>query len=238
MQAQTPTRTSAARPVVNQRHDGYRAVHKALRLYMTDTLNRVGRCDPTDNTEVDTTLNQLDALLTFLEQHIAHERDFLHPALERARAGSAGRVDHDHAEHAEATADLRDGAAYVRNTSGAVRGAGLLALYRNFALFVAENLVHMHHEETELNAVLWEHYSDDELIAIERALVGSIPPFELMQSLPWFIAAQNAPERAAMLRGMQAGMPPEAFLGVLDAARGVLSAADNRKLLVALDLPN
>ena len=43
-------------------------------------------------------------------------------------------------------------------------------------------------------------------------------------------------ERFAMLLGMQAGMPPEAFLGVLDIARRTLSAADYAKLARALEV--
>lgn len=49
-------------------------------------------------------------------------------------------------------------------------------LERLLALFVADDVQHMHVEETAHDAVLWAHYSDDELMAIEQAIVASIPP--------------------------------------------------------------
>jgi hypothetical protein len=84
--------------------------------------------------------------------------------------------------------------------------------------------------------VLWAHYSDDELLAIEQALVASIPPAAMFEALHWFLPALNAPERAAMLAGMRQGMPPEPFLGVLDIAWRTLALQDQAKLRRALGL--
>ena len=105
------------------------------------------------------------------------------------------------------------------------------------ALFVAENFEHMHVEETEHNAVLWAHYTDAELIAIERELVASIPPQAMMAALHWFMPALNAPERAAMLGDMKAGMPPEPFAAVLDIARRTVAPGEFAKIARAVGVP-
>ena len=70
---------------------------------------------------------------------------------------------------------------------------------------MAENLEHMHHEETEHNAVLWDAYSDAELEAIERALIASVAPDEMAAVARWMLPAMTAPDRAAKLTEMQAG---------------------------------
>lgn len=230
--------TPAAAPAIAApaRYDGYRNIHKALRLFMTDTLSRVGRADPADAAEVEAALSQVGELMDLCELHIRDENTFIHPALERAQPGSAARIVAEHGAHQEAIADLRDLAAFAANTRGDARSAAMFRLYHALALFVAENFEHMHVEESAHNAVLWAHYSDAELIAIERELVASIPPQAMVKALPWFLSAMNAPERFEMLRGMQAGMPPEAFLGVLDIARRALSAADYAKLARALEV--
>ena len=44
-------------------------------------------------------------------------------------------------------------------------------LYEHLAAFVTENLAHMTHEEREHNRVLWETHSDDEIRAIEAAVI-------------------------------------------------------------------
>ena len=233
----TPSSAAATPATTSGRHDGYAGVHKALRLFMTDTLTRIGRTDPGDAAEVAATLAQLRDLLDFCELHIKDENDFIHPALERARPGSAERIATEHVHHQEAIDDLRDLAGLIADTPAQPREAALARLYRAMALFVAENLEHMHVEETEHNAVLWANYSDAELIAIEHELVASIPPQAMMLALHWFIPALNAPERAALLGGMQSGMPPEPFAGVLDVARRTLSQGDFAKLARAVGVP-
>jgi iron-sulfur cluster repair protein YtfE (RIC family) len=234
--APQPATASATTAPVIARYDGYRAVHKAIRLFMTDTLSRVGRADPFDAAEVAGALAQVGELMDLCGLHIKDENDFIHPALERAQPGSPARIAAEHVAHHEAIADLRDLAAFTANTRDEARSTALFRLYHALALFVAENFEHMHVEETAHNAVLWAHYSDAELIAIERELVASIPPQAMFKALHWFLPALNAPERFEMLRGMQAGMPPEAFLGVMDIARRTLSTADCAKLARALEV--
>lgn len=226
---------ASAQPAATaDRYDGYRNVHKAIRLFMTDTLARVGRADPADGDEVGAALAQVGELMDLCELHVKDENEFIHPALERAEPGSAARIAAEHVVHLESIASLRDLAAFTANTRNDGRAAALFRLYHALALFVAENFEHMHHEETVHNPVLWAHYGDAELIAIEQALVASIPPQAMARALPWFVRAMNAPERLAMLRGMRAGMPPDVFDAVLAMARDVLAPADHAKLLRGL----
>lgn len=219
------------------RVDLYAGIHKALRLMMARTLTTVGSTDPGDAGEVAATLGLVGRLLDLCELHVQDENEFVHPALERAQAGSAARIAAEHVHHLEHIADLRDLAGLVADQSGTPRAAALGRLYRALALFVADNLQHMHVEETAHNALLWAHYGDDELMVIHDAIVASIPPQAMAEALHWFFPAISAPERAGMLAGMRAGMPPEAFLGVLEIARATLAPQDHAKLCRALELP-
>lgn len=222
-----PTFTPAA---PSSRVDLYAGIHKVLRLMMARTLTLVGSTDPGDADEVAATLRQVAHLLDLCELHVKDENEFVHPALERAQPGSAGRIAAEHVHHLEGIADLRDLAGLAADSHGTPRAAALGRLYRALALFVAENLQHMHVEETAHNTLLWAHYRDDELLAIEHAIVASIPPQAMAQALHWFFPALSAPERAGMLAGMRQGMPPEAFLGVLEIARATLAPPDHAKL--------
>jgi hypothetical protein len=219
------------------RFDLYAGIHKALRLFMARTLCQVGATDPGDAAELAETLGAVERLLSMCELHLKDENEFVHPALERAQPGSAGRIAAEHRHHAEALADLRDLAGLVADSRDAMRPASLGRLYRALALFVADNFQHMQIEETAHNAVLWAHFSDAQLMAIEEALVASIPPAAKAEALHWFLPALNAAERADMLSGMRQGMPPEAFLGVLDIAQRTLSQPDHARLMRALALP-
>jgi hypothetical protein len=233
----TSAATTSAVTTQPGRVDLYAGIHKALRLMMARTLSTVGSTDPGDAGEVAATLRLVGRLLDLCELHVKDENEFVHPALERAQPGSAARIADEHVHHAEAIADLRDLAGLAADSQGTPRAAALGRLYRALALFVADNLQHMHVEETAHNALLWAHYRDDELQAIENDIVASIAPQVMALALHWFIPALNAPERAGMLSGMRAGMPPEAFLGVLEIARATLAPLDHAKLCRALELP-
>ena len=53
----------------------------------------------------------------------------------------------------------------------------------------------------------------------------------------WMIPAVSPAERAGMLLGMRAGMPPPLFDGILALTRSLISARDMQKLETALAAP-
>lgn len=229
---QTTIDHRAAAPTANlHRHDVYAGIHKALRLFMTDTLTTVGAVDPRDDGAVVGALAQVTGLLEALEGHIAHENHFVHPMVEAAAPGTTARIAAEHVGHAESIADLRDLCGLVDDTRGASRERALSRLYLRLALFVAENLIHMHDEQTAHNEALWARHDDDALRALEGRIAASVPPLEMSAMLRWFVPAFNAPERAAMLGGLRQTMPSQAFDITLDLGRRFLSEAAYRVLL-------
>ena len=69
--------------------DMYTLVHKGIRAFMGSTLTAVGRMDANDREETAATLAEVRALAMFLRAHLHHENQFVHPALEARRPGSA-----------------------------------------------------------------------------------------------------------------------------------------------------
>ena len=213
-----PTPPGTAAPAAH-RLDLYAPIHKALRHFMMDTLLRVGQLDVEDACEMRLTMGQLEDLLSFCGSHIAHENDFMHPALEARHPGGASRTADDHLEHLDAIDALRCEAAQVRAAAPAQRAVVALRLYRHLALFVAENFQHMHIEETANNTALWTAYSDAELVALHERLLASISPAEHLKVARWMVPALTPQERSGMLNGMRSEAPPEAFLGVVSHVR-------------------
>lgn len=218
------------------RYNIYARIHKALRAMMGEALVAAGRCDWSDVAETAATLAELRSLLEVCEGHLAHENQFLHAAMEARAPGSAARTAGEHVEHAAAIKALRTLAAKVEILGGAARIAAGEALYRELAVFVAENYVHMHEEETQNNATLWATHSDAEIHGIEQRLVASIPPQENLFLLRWMLRHTTHQERVAMLAGARAGAPAEVFEGMTGVARGVLGAREWDKLATALNL--
>lgn len=225
--APAASRRTAANP---PRVDLYAAVHKALRLFMGDTLARVGRLDPDDAGELSATLAQVEALLAQCRSHVDKENRYVHTAIEARRAGASGDIAAEHAEHLEAIAGLEAEVIALRALPTA---AGAFRLYRRLARFVADNLVHMDVEETVLNAALWADHTDAELTAVEHRILASIDPAEMARVLRWMVPALSPAERAGML----SAMPPAARDGALSVARPHLDDRAWAKLTRALGLP-
>ena len=218
------TRIDTPAVTAQTRFDIYAPIHKGLRDLMTQTLAQVGRLDVDDAAESAATLAQVEDLLDFCLAHMHHENEFVHAAIEARLPRCARRTADDHVEHLASIEALRKEARALATAAGSERPARALRLYRHLALFVAENFQHMHVEETVNNAALWSCYSDGELLALHDRLLAAISPQETLQVARWMVPAINPAERAAALGGAKAGMPPEAFLGLLESVRPHLDA--------------
>lgn len=217
-----------------RRHNIYAQVHKALRACMGETLVAVGRMDPADDGDVGLAVAQVRELLTFARIHLEKEEHFVHPAMEARQPGSSANTAADHAHHLDAFVRLERGARAVERTRGKARADAADTLYGDLALFIADNYVHMHAEEVDNNAVLWATYSDDELRALEDAIVAAIPPDAKALAMRWMVPAIGPAERATMLAHVRATAPAPVFAGMLASLEPHLRVIDRRKLETAL----
>jgi hypothetical protein len=216
------------------RYDIYVNIHKGLRVFMSETLTRIGRLDVDNDRELSDGLHELNGLLDFCEAHIAHENTHIHPALEAARAGASDEADDDHVAHGEGIVTLRRMVEALMLLQGQARRQAVLRLYRQLAVFVGENLLHMHHEETEHNAVLWAAYSDAELLAIEGRIVASLSPEAAMTSMRWMVPAMSPADRLVLLGPLADMMPPPQFEALMACVRPHLPVHELARLEAGL----
>jgi hypothetical protein len=219
---------------MTERYNIYTLIHKGLRAWMCDVLTAVGHMDPHDPVDVAAALGEVRALLAGCASHLEHEDEHLHTALEARAPGSALVTAREHEQHERSLARLEDSVRSVEATTGSARAAAAMFLYRQLALFVAENFEHMHAEETQNHATLTAHYNEAEVFAIEQAIVGSLAPDEAMTVMRWMAAAAAPHERAALLSGLQQNAPQPVFEAVLDLVKPHLTARDWAKLGAAI----
>ena len=222
--------TGAAAP----RHNIYRAIHKALRAFMADTLLKLGRMDADDDGERAEALAQLRGLLAMCAGHLHHEDEFVHAALEQARAGSSAATAGDHRHHERSLAALEREIVRFEAAPAGGRAEHAQGLYLEVSRFVAENFTHMIVEEVDNHAELVAAYNEGDVRALEARLVAALPQEMKLTAMRWMIPHLNAAERAAMLGGMKRHAPREVFEGVLALARSSLSQRDFYKLERAL----
>jgi len=227
---------------VSERFDLYAPIHKALRNYMGAALLQLGRLDLSDASEVRRCSEALLGLVDWLEQHLHIEEHFLHtPLAERCSDALLGRLRRDHDEHERAFALLRaDAMALVTSQHDPLeaRRARTRHLYLALSRFVAENFLHMAVEETEGNQLLWQAFSDQELLGIYRSIIESERPEQLRLTIGWLLPAIPPEDRAKLVSGARASMSPALFDQLTQQVREVLTERDYDKLAAALGLPS
>ncbi len=223
--------------LVSPRYNVYALVHKGLRAYMMDTLARVGRTDWQNDDHCASTLTDVRSLALVCQSHLEHENEFLHTAMAAREPGSVNQAHDDHLAHEIAiTRLLRDCDCLAQSPRSARAPLGHL-LYGKLAVFIAENFQHMAMEETAHNAVLWRHYRDDELIAIEQAIKAHISPEKALVFLRWMLSATQPAERLHILQEMQVHAPAVVYQAVLNSLQPMLSDTDWQTLQRSLAQP-
>jgi hemerythrin-like domain-containing protein len=211
------------------RFDMYLAVHKGLRAMMVNTLTTVGRIDSSDEAEVADALAKVRSLLELCRSHLFAENQFLHAAMEARRPGSSSITTNEHVQQEEILERI-EGQLLAIDCSKSDREAKLLRLYRDLALFVAENFQHMDVEESQNNETLWSLYSDEELHEIHQQILKSIEPAKMRVFIRWILPYVHHAERVAILKDMQNEMPQPVFQQLLSVVRPHILEGDWRKL--------
>lgn len=221
---------------VTPRHDIYAFIHKGLRACLSHTLVSVGRLDWTDSDDVDAVMDDVVDMLDFCRQHVIKENTYVHVAMERRRPESASVANHEHDHHLRDIDALEAQAFTLRRLPVLRREEAARTLYRALAVFVAANLEHMAMEERDHNRVLWDTYTDEEILAIERVIVASQSPQDGERSLRWMLTAMQPTERAGFLAVLRENAPAELFDGLLQMLRSRLTEREMIKLYAALGM--
>lgn len=209
------------------RHDIYRAIHRGLRNGHTKVLNRLALTDFTDPVEVDRALTQLRWFLDLAQAHLDSEESKIHPAVASRDPDAIIEAHEGHDAHESAFAELESLARAIEDASGQRRLVLGEHLYRRYARFFADDLLHMEGEETGLLSALHRLFDDADLAGFEGSIVAALPFPRLTGYLGLIVSALCPRERRDMLLGMQAGMPSEAFLAIMsDGVRPALDPID------------
>jgi hemerythrin HHE cation binding domain-containing protein len=204
-------------------YDFYKDIHKGIRYSLFQTTIALGSVDPADDAARAVVVEQVRGITHLLDQHAEHENDFIVPVLEVHAPELADVIHVVHPQLDRRVADLRNLAAEVQVTGGTRARAAVHSLYLELASFTSAYLEHQHFEERTCMYALADALPVDELIAIDQAIVGSIPPDELANGLSVMLPAMNIDDRVELLVGIREGAPLKVFAGICALAESVLT---------------
>jgi hypothetical protein len=219
------------------RHNMYYAVHKGLRRSQCSLLAAIGATDFSDVAAADRVIADIRSFLALAKSHLDSENNVIHAAVRQRAPAATQHADEDHDDHARSFTEIESILRTIEDSPASDRDGAARALHLRYALFVADDLRHMHEEETELLGHMHALFNDDELREIEGDIIAKIAPASMMGFLRSIIPALSHPERVGMLSQMKQAMPPEVFAGILtSAAQSELSGTEFNALSKALSM--
>jgi hypothetical protein len=73
----------------------------------------------------------------------------------------------------------------------------------------------MNEEETEMNKVIWEHFTDEEVLGWQGQILSKLTPAQFFKWFKYIIPALTQLEQRIMLGGFKQNAPAEAYNGTI-----------------------
>ncbi|MFT3679878.1 MAG: hemerythrin domain-containing protein [Ferruginibacter sp.] len=207
-----------------QRHNIFNQVHKGLRAMLYDTALTIQQTDFTKATEAAVVTRKIEKVLHAFHSHASKEDKFVLPAVEK---NDRSLVNEFEAEHETDEILGNQLAELIDKLNSSTDEDTILdtgyEILKAFNSFTAFNLYHMNKEEEKINRNLWDHYTDEDILAIEASIVASIPPADMQLFSTWMIKGINNAEAGKWLSAVQLHAPAPVFNGLTAMAAAELS---------------
>ncbi|HEX2683420.1 MAG TPA: hemerythrin domain-containing protein, partial [Ferruginibacter sp.] len=177
------------------RYNIFNLIHKALRGKLYDTALAVQQTWFGDTADAASAFEKISEVIEAFEKHGYHEDTILMPFIEKFQSATIASFEKEHKDDKKMGNDLRQlQQIYLSVQTKEERIIAGSAITKAFVDYMIFNLQHMQREEIELNRLLWDHYSDDEIMLINKQIIDSIPADEMATSSLWFMQAINSEE--------------------------------------------
>lgn len=214
------------------RDDFFTLVHKALRAGLLSLYVEAGRLDWQDADVVSDFAKRWSRIVTLFRSHAVVEDTYIWPLLEAKRPGAVTQMGIAH-EPVESDLDVVDAA--MQAAVQQLTHASGLTFYRSLGWFTADMLDHLGAEEPAVMEMLWATCTDEELGRVRGQFMSTMDPQESAWMFELILAASSRVEQLAVIGGMHAAMPPEAFAGWLGGLSQVLPPEVHAQLVSVVD---
>jgi hypothetical protein len=214
------------------RYNIFGFIHKALRALLYDTALTLQRTDFQNKEESEIALKKVESVLNIFEKHAQHEDKHVLPAVLKYAAAAVTEIEWEYEKDEVLGHQLIHKMEAIRfATTEASRTRFGKEIVYLFIEFVGFNLIHMNKEEHIINGLLWENYTEEQLLKISNDIRSDIPTDEAMFAFKWMVQGLSNMEIIMLLTGMKNSMPAEAFDAVTEVVKTSLPAERLNKVM-------
>ncbi len=178
--------------------------HKYVSSALNDLERQIAQTDFANVDEVARIKEAFESLSAMLIMHANYEEERIHRLLSAK----------DSSVHAHAETDHRDQQAQINAIAQLIQEVLRASgdddkieighqVYLTYRKFVADNLLHLHEEETVILAELQRLYSDDELRSVAAIAYREMSPDDMMHMVQGLFPHMNKYDRYAFLANMR-----------------------------------
>ena len=209
----------------------YAFPHKGLRNAISQLSLIAGNTNCSDQDSINTLKSLAEEVFTLLELHAHSEETVVLSALEAKVPGSS---EENIAEHAQLEKEIEA----MKQELIPITSDSPPSLVSNFygavSNFYSNYLAHMAMEESKMNTIIWENFTDAELMEQHGKIMSSLTPEQIMMWFKYIIPALNHFERTIIMGGFKANAPTPFFNMVLDMLSGLIQQNEHQQLSTAL----
>lgn len=179
-------------------------VHKGLKAFLYDTALLTQQTDFTIVDEAALALEKIAEAMYLSGQHAFYIERLLFPFVVEYNAALITSFKQQYQANAVLIQRLRGLlTAYEHAISSDEKHTAGHAIQKAFTGFVVAHLEGLAREDSLLNSLLWRHYNDAELLALEKEIVARLPADDLALLSKWIIRGMNNREIIQWLRAIE-----------------------------------
>lgn len=191
------------------RYQFYRE-HKYVSAALNDLERLIAKTDFRNPQEIDTVNDAFKELTEMLKGHAQYENERLHTLLKNKNSKIYEHAETDHATQHEQLLEIQEILNRLSSEEDKISlGYHLYLIYRKF---VADNLAHLHEEETLILPELQRLYTDEELKQVEAETYQIMTAEEMSLMLQTLFPHMNPSDQAAFLSDIQEAAPEKFIL--------------------------
>lgn len=211
-------------------------VHKYVTYMLYDFERLCAQTDFSDNTAVDQLQQALDNLAQLMHSHAEHEDNAIHALLRAKNVHIQDDIELDHQNHIAQFAALTQQLEQILASEEANEKIALgYDFYVDYRLFVAENVYHIHQEETVIMPELQKWYTDEELKQLSANTYGHMTAEQMIHMMQVLFPHMDINDKQSFLQDIYDAQP-EKFTVAWERVAPMLSEHERQSIPHSLGL--
>ncbi|MFI4937957.1 MAG: hypothetical protein ACHQJ6_05545 [Candidatus Berkiellales bacterium] len=181
--------------------------HKFVSFKLFELEKLIAKSNFKLNKDIEIIKQSLLQLADLMNNHAAFEDKAIHTLLRQKGSTVHEKIEEEHQHHHQQYNALKDHLEAILLCDENEREAQGHQFYLNYRLFVAENLIHLHQEETLIMPELQRLYSDEELRLVEFNTFHHMTPEHMAEMIATLAQHINPSDLVFFLNEMKTAEP-------------------------------